>query len=99
MLRSDIVAYLEECCEMDHETADDVLEVVFGLIIERLHENEEVNIMGFGKFSPSVRKAHMGRNPKTGEAVMVPEKRTLKFTPGSSLKRALSLDPTDTSDD
>jgi DNA-binding protein HU-beta len=43
-------------------------------------------IQGFGTFTVVIRKARQGRNPKTGEAVAIPEKRILKFKPSSGFK-------------
>jgi len=39
-----------------------------------------VQLVGFGSFKPSFRKARVGRNPQTGEAIQIGEKHTVKFT-------------------
>jgi integration host factor subunit beta len=46
-----------------------------------------VEIRGFGAFSLKHRKPKMGRNPKTGVAVSIPQKHTVYFKPGADLKK------------
>lgn len=59
-------------------------------IIERmmhtLGEGGRVEIRGFGAFSLRHHKARRGRNPKTGDTVMIPEKHTIHFKPGKALR-------------
>lgn len=89
MLRSDLVALLEDCCDLDHATADDVLTVVLDAIVEALHDGDSVSLLSFGKFETKRREGHEGRNPATGQKVWVDSKYVVKFTPGSSMQRAL----------
>ena len=46
-----------------------VLESVLGAIAEALHENQRVDIRGFGSFVVKERKERQGRNPQTGESI------------------------------
>jgi integration host factor subunit beta len=46
-----------------------------------------VEIRGFGSFSVSHRPARIGRNPRSGERVVVPEKRMPHFKPGKTLRQ------------
>jgi len=55
-------------------------------MIETLSQGERIEIRGFGSFSLHYRKARMGRNPKTGETVSLPDKRVPHFKPGKSLR-------------
>lgn len=56
-------------------------------MITELASGGRVEIRGFGAFSLKHRKAKIGRNPKTGVAVSVPQKYTVYFKPGSDLKK------------
>lgn len=54
-----------------------------------LKKGKRVTFSGFGSFEIKSRKARKGRNPRTGETISVPKKKTVKFTPSKSLKEAL----------
>ena len=48
-----------------------------------------VSLAGFGSFNVSSRKARMGRNPKTGEAIKIKASKTVRFRPGKDYKSSL----------
>lgn len=52
-------------------------------IIEVTKEDGRTTFPGVGTFSAVTRKARTGRNPKTGEALEIPAKDTIKFKPSS----------------
>ena len=49
----------------------------------------KVTLVGFGTFSKVHRKARKGRNPRTGEAIKIKARNTVKFKPGKALKDAV----------
>lgn len=51
---------------------------------------EEAVLPGLGKLKTSLKAARTGRNPKTGEAVVIPERLAVKFAPAKALKDALN---------
>ncbi len=55
------------------------------LIEDALIRGERVDLRGFGRFTAMSRKAYMGRNPATGEALSVPAGRFVRFKPGSKM--------------
>ena len=55
------------------------LEIILNEIKKSLTRNEACEIRGFGRFSTNKQKKRTGRNPKTGEKVEVPEKKTIHF--------------------
>ena len=57
---------------------DEALVHAFDLIREMAHK-EPVTLKGFGTFKVVTRAAKMGRNPKTGEAISIPEKQAFVF--------------------
>lgn len=57
------------------------LETTIAAIKEEINNNGEVRIAGFGIFKAVTRKARLGRNPSTGEAMQLPEKTVVKFKP------------------
>jgi DNA-binding protein HU-beta len=58
-------------------------------ITRALASGEDVKISGLGTFKVKTREARQGRNPRTGEAVDIPEKKAVRFIPGAALKVAV----------
>ena len=58
-----------------------VIEAFLTCLREALKDGETVKIKDLGTFTPTTTKTRIGRNPKTGEAIEIPEKRTVKFRP------------------
>ncbi|MFB0564746.1 MAG: HU family DNA-binding protein [Candidatus Aminicenantaceae bacterium] len=54
-----------------------------------LKKGKRVTFSGFGTFDIKSRKARQGRNPRTGEIISIPKKKTVKFIPSKSLIGAL----------
>ena len=59
---------------------------IINRMIEELARGGRVEIRGFGAFSLKYRRAKLGRNPKTGVAVSVPQKHSVYFKPGTELR-------------
>ena len=57
------------------------------VIKEAIGRGESVKIPGFGAFIHKTRKARIGRNPRTGEAVAVPERHGVRFKPSPDFMR------------
>ena len=56
-----------------------VVSVVLNEIKQSLKRGDRVELRGFGIFSTNTQKARISRNPKTGEKVNTPEKKTIHF--------------------
>lgn len=65
------------------------LDAVLETIVEELAAGGEVNLVGFGKFSVAERSAREGRNPATGENIMIAASKTPKFKAGKAFKDAV----------
>lgn len=52
---------------------------------------ERIEVRGFGSFSLHYRPPRVGRNPKTGDTVRVPDKHVPHFKPGKELKERVNL--------
>ncbi len=66
-----------------------VVNAVFEVMREALEDEKRIEIRGFGVFSIKVRKPKVGRNPKTGQVVHIPERKVVHFKPSKLLKEAL----------
>ena len=94
MNRQDFIRKVKEnvAGKLEGVTIKDTTVFVDGVIEElkkAMVAGEEVSFSGFGKFKTVVRAARTSRNPRTGEAVSVPETRAPKFTALTGLKEAV----------
>lgn len=87
MLKSELIAKLAERKDLSLTKAELAIELVFNAIIDALSRGEKVEIRGFGVFITRDYKSYQGRNPRTGEAVSVPQKRLPFWKTGTSLKQ------------
>ena len=69
---------------------DKVVEIILKEIKETLKRNERVELRGFGIFRVNIQKASIRRNPKTGEKVNVPKKRTIKWKMSKDLFKKIN---------
>ena len=89
MNRAELVTIVAEQGDLPKAKADAVLDAVFSAIEGALKQKQEVRLTGFGTFSLTSRKATTGRNPRTGEAIDIPESTSVRFKPGKTLKGAV----------
>ena len=59
---------------------------------QALKRGDRVELRGFGVFSTNIQKARISRNPKTGEKVHTPEKKTIHFKMAKDLFKKLNND-------
>ncbi len=64
--------------------------IILSEIKKTLNRGERVELRGFGIFSTNIQKARISRNPKTGEKVSTPEKRTIHFKMAKDLFKKLN---------
>ena len=64
--------------------------IILKEISDSLMRNEGVELRNFGTFRTSIQKASIRRNPKTGEKVNVPKKRTIKWKMSKELFKKLN---------
>lgn len=93
MIRSELLSVLaKEHSDLRSEDIEQVVDIFFDEISQRLAEGGRIELRGFGAFSVREREARQGRNPRTGEAVAVAAKRVPYFRPGKDVRRILNTD-------
>ena len=91
MIRSELLqALARENPGLRAEEVEQVLDVFFDEISERLAKGGRAELRGFGAFSTRSREARQGRNPRTGESVSVPGKKVPYFKPGKEMRQRLN---------
>jgi DNA-binding protein HU-beta len=86
MNRRELVLALADRADIDRRTADEVLSSLVDIITDTVASGEPVAISGFAKFAKVDRKARMGRNPQTGEAIRIKASRKARITPLKAFK-------------
>ena len=90
MNKNDLVAAVAGSSRLSKADAAKAVDGVFDSITSALRSGSEVRLVGFGTFSVANRKATIGRNPRTGEAIQIPASRQPKFKAGKGLKTAVN---------
>ena len=85
MTKSELIDKFAREADISRQRAAAVVDSFFSSLSEALGEGERVELRTFGNFSVRHYKAYVGRNPKTGESVYVPEKRLPYFKPSTLL--------------
>ncbi len=65
-------------------------DIILKEIKQTLKRGERVELRGFGVFSTNIQKASIRRNPRTGEKIHVPQKRTIKWKMSKDLFKKLN---------
>jgi integration host factor subunit beta len=73
--------------QLVHKDAEVSVKVILDAMSNSLKKNNRIEIRGFGSFSLNYRPARIGRNPKTGEKVNIPEKNVPHFKAGKELRK------------
>ena len=92
LTKKDIVSHLNKEIGLSKTESKLIVEGFFDQIKEALSSGEEVKISGFGNFELINKKERPGRNPKTGEEVIVSARRVVTFRSGRKLRKRISLD-------
>jgi integration host factor subunit beta len=93
MTRSELIQQLAS--QFPKLTANDIdfaVRAILDEISRNLTNGNRIEIRGFGSFGINHRPPRNGRNPKTGESVMVPAKFAPHFKPGKELRERVDAD-------
>ncbi len=90
MTRSDLVEELAaRFGQITQRDAEFAVKAILEAMNDALARGHRIEIRGFGSFSVNYRPPRMGRNPRSGESVAIPEKQVPHFKPGKALRQAV----------
>lgn len=90
MTRSDLVARLaDRFPQLTQRDTEFAVKTILDAMADALARGHRIEIRGFGSFSITRRPPRVGRNPRSGAQVMVPEKLVPHFKPGKALREAV----------
>ena len=90
MNKADLVAAVAEKAGFTKKDAEISINAVLETVTETLVKGEKVQLVGFGTFEVSERKAREGRNPQTGKTMKIAASKAPKFKAGKALKDAVN---------
>lgn len=88
--KSDLVKAVSKKCALPFSTTERVTDVLFMEIAEAILKGEDVALARLGRFHVMERKSRRGRNPRTGEEIIIPDRRAVIFKLAAPLSRSLN---------
>ena len=89
MNKNELVDAVAVATGLKKQEAEQAVDAVFESITAELKKGSEVRLVGFGTFHVTHRAASEGRNPRTGEKIMLAASKQPKFRAGKGLKDAV----------
>lgn len=86
MNKTELVAAVAEQAGISKKDAEKALSAFTGVVTDELKKGGKVQLVGFGTFEVSERKAREGRNPQTKQVMKIAASKSPKFKPGKALK-------------
>lgn len=90
MTKRELVIRVANKLGMTQSDVSKVIEGTFETISQSLAEGKRWELRDFGVFEVKTRASRIGRNPRTGDQVPVPERRVVTFRPGKKMKEIVS---------
>ncbi|MHB8764815.1 MAG: HU family DNA-binding protein [Deferrisomatales bacterium] len=91
MNKSELIKSLAEDAGLSLKAAKEAVNTVVDSMVDAILQDERIEIRGFGSFVNKRYDPYVGRNPKTGEKIDVPEKKLPFFKVGKELKQRVDL--------
>lgn len=86
MNKTELIAAVAAKTELTKKDTEKVLKAFTDVVADELKKGEKVQLVGFGTFEVSERAAREGRNPATGESMVIKASKAPKFKAGKALK-------------
>lgn len=90
MNKSHLTNNLAEKLQISVSKASSIVETILSSMVESLARGDGVEIRGFGSITVKEYKSYLGRNPKTGEEIMVTQKKSPFFRAGKELRELVN---------
>ena len=86
----DLINHLHKVIGFNKNESRELVETFFNEIRSSLENDEDVKLSGFGNFELINKRARPGRNPKTGEPVIISARKVVTFRAGQKLRKIIS---------
>jgi integration host factor subunit beta len=92
MTKSELIdALSSEQTQLGYRDVELAVKEILDCLTTALSSGERIEVRGFGSFTLHHRRARVGRNPKTGTSVAVPDKHVPHFKPGKELRQRVDI--------
>jgi nucleoid DNA-binding protein len=85
-----LIQHVAATHELTYAKAERIVNTVFGTIVDALVDERRVKLSKFGSFEPYMSKETTGRNPRSGEKILVPAKKRIRFKAFSSFRNSVN---------
>ena len=75
----------------EKKCSSELIETMLEIIKRTLEQGEDVLVSGFGKFRVKHKRERRGRNPETGDDMMLPARRVVKFKCSGKLREMINM--------
>ena len=90
MTKAEVANKVIEKTGLSRKQATIAVETFLSTIKDALRRGEKISLVGFGTFIVKQKNARNGRNPRTGEKISIPEKKTAYFKPGKTFREIVN---------
>jgi integration host factor subunit alpha len=90
LTKADVAQKVADDCGFMRREAQEIVEKLLGIIKDKLIYGEDVMVSGFGKWSVKSKRARRGRNPQTGESIILDARRVVTWQYSPVLKYAVN---------
>lgn len=90
MTKADITEKIHLATDLTKREVSDMTEALFSIMKSTLESGENLKISGFGNFEVKQKNDRRGRNPQTGETIIIEARRILTFKPSHLLREAIN---------
>ena len=93
MNKTELVAEIAAKTGLTKVSSEKALKALIEAVSTELKKGGKIQLVGFGTFEVTERKARTGKNPQTGKAIKIPASKAPKFKAGKALKEAVNKKP------
>ena len=86
MTKKDIIMKISGDTGLKQVEVKEVVQRTLDMIVDSLSRGKKVELRNFGIFKVKTRKGRIGRNPRTGDSVSIPDKKVVSFKSGMKMK-------------
>ncbi len=90
MNKTDLINKVAEATQMTKKDASKSVEAVLESIAGALRSGDKVQLIGFGNFEVKDKPERKGRNPRTGEEMIIPARKSVSFKAGKQLREEVN---------
>jgi DNA-binding protein HU-beta len=90
LTKAEIVSHISEVCDLKKVDAERALAAFLEAVAAGLSHGRKVTLVGFGSFEVVERAERLGTHPRSGERLVIPSTRVVRFRPGQPLRDAVN---------